>query len=273
MIKADPPRLFDAAGKARFAAAYPQAPARLTHALVDHPLFGPDALADAARRLGASLVEAHHTGGPGDALRGERTDRTPDAPRWSMLRFVDRLPEYRTLLQTVIDELTPAIVARTGAPLDLRGFVFVSTPGTITPLHFDPEHNILIHLSGFKRFHVLPAGPPWLPDAAHAALHRDGANMLPWYDRWRDDATSFDLAPGDALFVPYKHPHWIEVGDEPSVSLSVTWQCRWTRAQAALHRMSASVARLGLKLPQPPPWPRVPQVRLLAAHALDRLRA
>ena len=271
MIKADGSGIFDADSEACFRAAYPLQPARLSHAIANHPLFARGALDDAARRLGAALVEAHHTAGPGDALGGERPDLGPQAPRWSMLRFVDRLPEYRALLEQVVGELTPAIRARTGEPLDLRGFVFVSTPRTVTPLHFDPEHNILIHLAGRKRFWLLPAQPPWLPTTAHAALHVDGANMLAWRERWREDAACFDLVPGDALFVPYKSPHWIEVDDEPSVSLSVTWQCEWTRAQAALHRLSARAAEAGIALPQPPAWPRVPLVRLFAARVLGRV--
>lgn len=273
---ADPSRLFDKAGSSRLAHAYPLHPARLSHGLRGHPLFDCDALDRAAHRLGAARVESHHTGGPGDPLRGEQPDRGPDAPKWSMLRFVDQLPEYRALLGAIVDELAPAMAASSGAPHDVRGFVFISTPGTVTPLHFDPEHNILLHLSGRKRFYLLPAGTPWLPEVAHQRLHRDGANMLEWQERWRGDATCFDLSPGDALFVPYKRPHWIEVDDEPAVSLSVTWQCPWTRTQPPLHRPAADLARLGVRLgiapASLPPWPHVPRARLLAARVADRLR-
>src|SRR3546814_5379175 len=39
-----------------------------------------------------------------------------------------------------------------------QGFLFISSPGSITPYHFDPEHNILLQLRGTKVMNVWPAG-------------------------------------------------------------------------------------------------------------------
>jgi hypothetical protein len=72
---------------------------------------------------------------------------------------------------------------------------------------------------------------------------------LPWRDDFAVRGRTFHLAPGDALQVPLSSPHWVQVGDEVSVSLSVTFM---TDAGARLcdrHRANAFWRRHGVR-----PW-------------------
>ena len=58
-----------------------------------------------------------------------------------------------------------AIEAATGAMLTPQGFIFVSSPDSVTPYHFDPEHNILLQIRGTKVMTQFPAGDArFVPD-------------------------------------------------------------------------------------------------------------
>src|SRR3546814_18644643 len=61
--------------------------------------------------------------------------------------------------------------------------VFISSPGSITPYHFDPEHNILLQLRGTKVMNVWPAGDErFAPRPQHERYHTGGHRNLPWQD-------------------------------------------------------------------------------------------
>lgn len=249
--------IFDRLALDRLATAYPLVPVVMRHGLVEHPLLSLAALNQAATRMAAEHVEvraaATAVGGP----FGER-NADPATGGWTMLRFIDQLPDYHTLLAGVLADVGPVVTTATSTPNDLRGFAFISAPRAVTPYHFDPEYNLLFQISGTKQFAVLPAQPPFLPDTAHHALHVDGNNILQWQDAFAAQAHVFTLTPGDALFVPYKAPHWVVVGEASSVSLSVTWQSNWTLAQRDAHRLNAQLQRLGLATSDLPQWPKRP---------------
>ncbi|MDE2436517.1 MAG: cupin-like domain-containing protein, partial [Sphingomonadales bacterium] len=205
----------------------------MRHLLVGHPLLTLDALADAAGRMRAEHVEVRRAANrngerfafaDGDDLSPAHTIRAiADAGRWVMLRFAEQLPEYDALMREVIGEIEPVIRATTGEPLRLQTFIFVSSPRTLTPFHFDPEYNILFQIAGRKRFAVYNPVEPWLPDRRSEHFHRDGDNLLPWSEQYMEQGRINALDPGEAIYVPYKSPHWVEVDDDASVSLSITW--------------------------------------------------
>src|SRR3546814_14217727 len=96
---------------------------------------------------------------PSNGLSIGETIRTIDSNRsWAVLKNIESEPAYRDLLMRLLGELKPVVEPRTGAMLTPQGFIFVSSPGSITPYHFDPEHHILLQLRGSKVMTVWPAG-------------------------------------------------------------------------------------------------------------------
>ena len=148
--------------------AEPVAEQLLHHRLPEHRLLSLDALAALGENLPAGQVEYN----PGDVPIGiapedvpsnglsiGETIRTIDTNRsWAVLKNIETVPDYRALLMDLLGELAPVVEPRTGAMLTPQGFVFISSPGSITPFHFDPEHNILLQLRGTKVMHVWPSG-------------------------------------------------------------------------------------------------------------------
>lgn len=264
------------------ASLYPSVAGQFRHALSGHPLLGLAALVDAAARLPAGQTELRRSDSEPGARFASPADRLPDPAaiidaihfgrHWLMLRNPEILPDYADLMRALVDAIAPAVVAATGPVMQPQMFLFVSSPGSHTPLHLDPEYNILFQISGAKAFWTLPSDA--VDADAHVRLHGQGDNLLRWDDGLRDAATCHRLDPGDALFVPYKVPHWVDVtGDAPSVSLSLTWKSRWSRDQEAAWRLNARLARLGVSAPPPPEWPRASRLRSLAGRLLDRVAA
>lgn len=260
------------------AGAYPHAPVMLPHNLTDHPLLALDELAQAAAELDPDLIERRvHDAKNGEAFTliglGEAAETLAHggpAQQWIMLRLIERLPRYCALLEAIIAELGDAITHTTGAPTGLKGFVFVSAPHTHTPFHFDAEFNILFQIAGTKTFATYPAREPFLGLTQRETYHRNGDNMLDWREPYWDDAQLHQLAPGEAVFVPYAAPHWVKAGPEPSISLSLTWQNPWSEAVAEALMLNPLMRRLGLPVTDPAKNAAPPRLRALASRVAQK---
>jgi hypothetical protein len=255
------------------AATYPEAPTRLDHNLAGHPLFTLAGLAALAGRLRPEHVKCCR----GDVPVGLGTGVAPETGRtvadtfatmersnsWVVFRHIEQDPAYRDLIERMLGELEPLARPRTGPMLLPEGFVFVSSPGAITPLHFDPEHNILMQVAGCKMMRLLPAGDEAImPGVAHERYQHAGENGLEWHDGFAEKAQAFRLAPGDGLYVPVKAPHWVENGDETSISFSITWRSGWSLREGDAHGFNRLARRFGL---DPRPTHRYPADNKLKA--------
>ncbi len=273
--------VFEPATLDDFAVRYPAAPVRLRHHLAAHPLFAMDRLIALARALPADRIEYNS----GDLPIGQDPDRTPmnglspeetlrriaENKSWLVLKNIERDPDYAALLHGCLDALAPIAAKATGAMHKRAGFIFISSPGAVTPFHMDPEHNILMQIAGAKTFRIFPARAT-VSDEQHEAFHRAGAHRnLPYRDEFEDGADIFALSPGDALYAPVKAPHWVRVGPEVSISLSVTWRSEASDAEAALRRANGWLRARGFAPPAPGALPLRDRAAVLSARLAARI--
>ncbi|MEQ8310055.1 MAG: cupin-like domain-containing protein [Sphingopyxis sp.] len=275
--------VFPAETLARMAELYPAEAGLIHHHLPDHPLLSIEALA----RLGEALPAGAAEYNPGDLPVGIRpedipsnglsigeTIRTIDTNgSWAVLKNIEAIPEYRALLMKLLGELEPVVLPRTGAMLTPQGFIFISSPGSITPFHFDPEHNILLQLRGSKVMHVWPAGDErFAHRIEHERYHSGGHRNLPWQESFRSAAQQVPLAAGDAVLMPVMAPHFVANGDASSISLSITWRSEWSYRESEAHAANAALRRFGIDAAMPPRWPRHARVRSLGWRVARKLR-
>ena len=257
--------VFDQEARQAFAANYPETPHILSHNLAHHDLLTLPALADLAGRLAGRSIEYNRgnlpigvNGKPGatDMSIEETILHIASSNSWAVLKNIEQVPEYDALLNALLSELRPAIEAKTGAMLRPQGFVFISSPDAVTPYHFDPEHNILLQLTGSKVMTQFPAGDAtYAPDEIHEGYHSGGARELVWHDDLATGGTEFALAPGEALFVPVMAPHFVRNGPESAISLSITWRSEWSFAEADARGFNRLARRAGINPRAPGRWP------------------
>ena len=273
--------VFTPEARAQFAAAYPEVPRTLRHALADSPLLSLDALAALAGRLPAKSIEYNR----GDLPIG--VDGKPDGTgltiedtilhiatsnSWAVLKNIEQVPEYEALLLSLLEELRPAIEARTGAMLRPQGFLFISSPDAVTPYHFDPEHNMLLQLTGIKTMTQFPAGDArFAPDTTHESYHTGGPRELTWHDDLAAGGTEFVLHPGEAVLVPVMAPHFVRNGPASSISLSITWRSDWSFAEADARCWNSVLRNAGIAPRPTGRWPSSNRGKALAWRAWRRL--
>jgi hypothetical protein len=250
-----------------FQGVYPMSPGLLQHHLADHPFFTLDALVALAGRMREQDVEYNRGDLPlgidfkdvpknglaiADTIRGIEENGS-----WMVLKFVEQDAAYRALLGETLSELDAAIREKTGPMLKQEAFIFISSPNSVTPLHFDPEHNILLQLRGAKSMTVFPAEDEEIaPPEAHERLHSgEGHRNLPWDAAYAARGKRFDLQAGDGIHVPLMAPHWVQNGPYVSISFSVTWRSAYSYAEAEARGMNAVLRRRGLTPTSPKPYP------------------
>ena len=258
--------VFPQASRAQFAAHYPEKPHILAHGLTSHPLLEIEALAQLAERLPITSVEYNRgdlpigvDGKPGSngLTIAETIRKVAEAESWAVLKNIEQVPAYQDLLLGLLEEIRPEIEAATGAMLTPQGFIFVSSPNSVTPYHFDPEHNILLQIRGSKVMTQFPAGDTrFVPDTAHETYHSGGPRELRWDDSFLAHGREFPLVPGEALFVPVMAPHFVQNGPAPSVSLSITWRSEWSYRESDARIFNAILRERGFTPAAPGRWPQ-----------------
>lgn len=250
-----------------FSALYPEVAGMVRHNMADHPMFTLDALVALAGRMQAKDVEYNR----GDLPLGIDFDDVPgnglsiaDTIRgieengsWMVLKFVEQDVVYRDLLAETLAEIDVPIRAKTGPMLKQEAFIFISSPNSVTPLHFDPEHNILLQLRGTKAMTIFPVDDEEIaPPIAHERLHSgEGHRNLHWEDCYAERGQRFDLAAGDGIYVPLMAPHWVQNGPDVSVSFSITWRSAYSYSEAEARGMNAILRRTGLNPASPKRYP------------------
>jgi hypothetical protein len=269
----------------RFAELYPEVPGVIGHALAGHPMFELDALVALAATMRPETVE-YNRGDlplgvdpdaiPGNGLSVEETIRGIEQNgSWMVLKFVEQNAAYRALLEDTLADLKSVVGAATGVMHQLESFVFISSPGSVTPLHFDPEHNILLQLRGTKTMTVFPCSDEEIaPGSAHERFHRGQAHRnLVWQDRYAPRGKAFALHPGDGMHVPVMTPHFVTNGPAVSISFSVTWRSDWSYRLADARAMNGALRKVGLQPRSPGRFPLQNRAKAIAWRALRRLGA
>lgn len=232
----------------------PKATFRLRHDLADHPLFSLERLARLAASLPADQVEfngpvAPHQDPnltPSNGLSAEETvRRIEEARSWMVIKSPEVDPEYKELLDACLDQVAEQTGGVMGGARRRSAFIFVTSPGNVTPMHMDPEYNFLLQIRGSKRMSLFNYKDRAVVSAENLELFPGKHRNLPYEEGFEARATQQHLEPGDAIFVPLFDPHWVKNGDSVSVSFSITWHTDESERQVKLSYMNAGLRRLG----------------------------
>ena len=140
-------------------------PFLIGHQLESHPLFQIDRLLELSKRLPESCIE-YNAGNIPVSIDAELTPRNGLSPEetirriaecksWLVMKYVEQDPAYRKLLEDCLAEIRPYSEPIAPGMTQPQAFIFVTSPGSVTPYHIDPEHNFLLQNRGSKEVRML----------------------------------------------------------------------------------------------------------------------
>lgn len=254
----------------------------VSHRLAEHDLLSVGELAELADALPPESIE--HNRGDIDAVVADGEVETLEASPgeiarhidtnkcWMVLKNIEQVRAYHELLDELLDEVEPLVAGCEGGMNLREGFVFLSAPNSTTPAHTDHEHNFLLQIRGTKDMNVGRFDDPDVEQRHLEKMFAGARNM----DRLPADPTTYELHPGDGVYVPPNAPHWVLNGPAVSVSLSITFRTPVTERGAVVHSVNRRLRRIGIS-PRPPgehlATDRAKHALQRSAHSLRRARA
>src|SRR5215468_1848765 len=184
---------------------------------------------------------------PGDVIRDLR-----NANAWLTLLNVEDDPAMAEIMNSHLDQLESAMIAKQGPK---RGkmyrrvaFVFVSSPNSVTPVHYDIEHSLLMQVSGSKTVSV--------------GRFESDAVRRHEFDRYWDgshgrienvppEIATYTMTPGRAVYIPPGTPHWVHNGPDISLSVTLTYFTAATVRENRIEDFNSHLRRRHLKPREP----------------------
>ncbi len=231
-------------------------PFKIGHHLPDHSLFDLDNLLKLSRRLPESSVE-YNAGNlpvsqdpnktPQNGLSiADTIKRIEQNESWLVLKNIEQDSLYGNLLDQCLDQMQPFTDPISPGMTRREAYIFVSSPGSVTPYHIDPENNFLLQVRGSKNVQVFdPADRQILSEKAIEDFFSGAHRNLQFDKLFTDRSWLFELQPGEGLHVPVVAPHWVQNGPEVSVSFSITFQTNDSMRRQSLYRFNRNLRRIG----------------------------
>ena len=243
---------------------FPLKPFAIRHKLAGHPLLSLPRIAQLASELPRDLIEYNS----GKVAISQDPDAIPavdldpvsvvrsieTAGAWMVLKRVENSPEYRILLEDTLLSVARARGCNSLADAgfeQVEGFIFVSSPNSITPFHLDSEDNFFVHIHGEKFFTIFDNNDRAIVCDDEIERSMTKHRNLRYDDSFAPRGTEFHLFAGDGCYVPYQWPHWVRTSGSHSISMAITWKTREVRRLNDLHFFNSMLRGVGL--PQQPP--------------------
>jgi hypothetical protein len=265
---------------ALFAANFNQRPFLIGHRLCDHPLFALSSLMDLAKRLPEKDIE-YNSGNlpmsvdpkqtPRNGLSIEETiRRIEECKSWMVMKYVENDPVYRDMLHECLAEVKPHSEKIVPGMTLAQGFIFITSPNSVTPYHMDPEHNFLLQVRGSKTVREFDR---CVVSAEEMERFYDGAHRnLVYKDEYLAKSWTFDLQPGFGLHFPHTFPHWVQNGPAVSISFSITFRTPDLERISMIHNANGWLRRRGITPASIGASPWRDEIKHQAARVVRRVR-
>jgi len=241
---------------------HPQRVFPVRHTWSDHPLLQLDALQRLAARLAeqgairthsaaadfhTSFVAAPQTH-PTKLSPLETIERIEEAQAWMALHNIQNDPEYRTLVDEILDEVEPRISKKDPGMHGRAGWIFVTSPNAVTPYHMDHENNFILQCLGKKKVYVWePLDREVVTERSLELFHtKHSRELVVFRNDFLQRAHALDFEPGLGAYMPSTAPHLVKNGDGVSITISVTYYTRAIRQTKLLYKSNHALRELGL---------------------------
>ncbi len=254
-------------------------PFKLRHDLAGDPLFSLEAIATLATDLPADKVDYNRANLPvdvagapipGNGLTPAQTvHEIETCGSWMVLKGMELVPAYAALLDELVDELARLSGLSPKAFSHRVALGFVTSPGGVTPYHLDSEHNFLLQMRGHKTMTILPHTATTTPQDIEISPSK--SRYIEYRAAFAPLAKTFELTAGDAVCVPFNDPHYVQNGNEVSVSMGITFHDMETWQRRKVATVNHTLRRIGLAQPRPGTRPTADKAKVAAYDAVNAL--
>jgi hypothetical protein len=233
-------------------------PFLVRHRLSQHPLFQLNSLVELSRRLSAEHVK-YNLGtlevtedldhAPQTGLSIEQTiARIEECRSWMVLKYIEKDPLYRELLMACLKEVRAASEPLDPGMCDEHGFIFITSPNSVTPCHIDPEINFLLQIRGSKTMSVFdPADREMVSEEQlEQFFTEENFASVTYREAFQGRAFEACLTPGVGVHCPVTAPHWVKNGPGVSISFSLTFRTPATKRRSRIYQINRRLRRAGL---------------------------
>ena len=235
------------------------------HKLAGHPVFELGRLMELAEETQSTrAADLYYDAGTVDV--NQRWDRTPrpefsardaiqrieNCGAWIVLKRADKNEEYARVLKECMAELQEF----TGLNLDRvmkvqEVILFITSPKRVTTYHIDRECSLLLQIQGDKHISIFDRNNREVLSEEEIERFWSVDHNAPRYKpELQHHAKVYELRPGNGVHIPVNCPHWVQNGDNISISMNVNFQYRDT-VRANLYRLNFVLRKMGLQ-PTPP---------------------
>jgi hypothetical protein len=219
-------------------------PHEVRHSLSTDSLFQVPALAELAQRV-SERKNPHHPKGDmyfdqvaDDSNRytdprgrpkkniAEVVSEIETGRAWIILKHIEREPGYRDVFESCICDILR--FADKNVVKSIKWFeaiLFITSPNRVTEYHIDRECSWLLQIQGNKDIHFFDrADKEVLPDdelERYWVVDNLSSVYKPQYE---SRAMVFHMRPGTGVHSPVNTPHWLQNGNNVSVSLNINFQ-------------------------------------------------
>ena len=238
------------------------------HNMCGHPLFQLPRLAVLAEKMlqrgdmkqfvalggKANTAGTKFTAMPQEQRLADTVRQLASSSAWLKISSADVAdPEYAAFLQQCLGE----IEALSGAALQREITwsaltIFLASPHVVTPYHIDHESNFLFQVSGAKQVSLFDPNDRYLlPDAQIESFYSGNFQAAQYREEFQERGTQYDLVPGAVVHNPPLGPHWVQNGNNVSVSVSIGFCMRSLDRRARIYQVNHYLRKAGLG-PTPP---------------------
>lgn len=244
-------------------------PFMYSHYLADHPLMQLPRLVELANTLiqygpGSIRCQASkmpkHLKWTDATLKEDLQEKLPEfianiehSESWLLLYSVQRDPEYRALVDQIIDELEQL----TGQPLRqemswIDAYIFIASPRAVTSYHIDHESTFLMQMHGDRTSNLFDGNDrSILTDEELENFYIGDLTAATYSDAKQAKAYVYPMTAGKGVHHPVCAPHWYQNGEQYSIALGIHFDFKSDDRRARVHQANYYLRKLGLK-PTPP---------------------
>jgi hypothetical protein len=238
------------------------------HNMCGHPLFQLPRLAALAERmlqrgdmkqfvaLGGkeSTVGTKFTAMPQEQRLADTVRQLASSSAWLKISSADVAdPEYAAFLRQCLQEIDALSGAALQREITWSALtIFLASPHVVTPYHIDHESNFLFQVSGAKQVSLFDPNDRYLlPDAQIESFYSGNFQAAQYREEFQARGTQYDLIPGGVIHNPPLGPHWVQNGNNVSVSVSIGFCMRSLDRRARIYQVNHYLRKAGLG-PTPP---------------------